>query len=139
MFIFLVHEDESDDADMEKIKLFSNHVAFCDGSKCHDSLRVPVYVADAIDPNIVQKPCYPKELVYADNVDRSMEEIRAQLYFERYCCKEKESLDVCVYLKKIYLIFIITHYLIISISLIAYAHDNYRIQFFMQKSTTFGK
>ncbi|GAB1864553.1 Mitotic checkpoint serine/threonine-protein kinase BUB1 [Camponotus japonicus] len=80
---FKIHEDESDDADMEKIKLFSNHVAFCDGSKCHDSLRVPVYVADAIDPNIVQKPCYPKELVYADNVDRSMEEIRAQLYFER--------------------------------------------------------
>ncbi|KAM0732868.1 Mitotic checkpoint serine/threonine-protein kinase BUB1 [Formica fusca] len=80
---FKIHEDQSDDADMEKIKLFPNHVAFCDGSKCHDSLRVPVYVADAIDPNIVQKPHYPKELVYADNVDRSMEEIRAQLYFER--------------------------------------------------------
>lgn len=89
-FTFLVHEDQSDDADMEKIKLFPNHVAFCDGSKCHDSLRVPVYVADAIDPNIVQKPHYPKELVYADNVDRSMEEIRAQLYFERYYRKKKK-------------------------------------------------
>lgn len=43
-----------------------------------------MYVADPIDPNIVQKPHYPKELVYANNTDRSMEEIRAQLYLERY-------------------------------------------------------
>lgn len=69
---------------MEKIKLFPNHVRFFDGSKCHDCLRVPVYVAEPIDPNTVQKPHYPKELVYANNVDRSMEEIRAQLYLERY-------------------------------------------------------
>lgn len=69
---------------MEKVKLFPNHVTFFDGSKCHDCLRVPVYVADPIDPNIVQKPHYPKELIYADNIDRSMEEIRAQLYLERY-------------------------------------------------------
>ncbi|XP_072752100.1 uncharacterized protein [Anoplolepis gracilipes] len=80
---FKIHEDQSEDVDMEKIKLFPNHIAFCDGSKCHDDIRVPVYVADIVDPNIVQKQHYPKELVYADNVDRSMEEIRAQLYFER--------------------------------------------------------
>lgn len=111
LFTFLVHEDQSDDADMEKIKLFPNHVAFCDGSKCHDSLRVPVYVADPIDPNIVQKPHYPKELVYADNVDCSMEEIRAQLYFERYCCKKKKIklLGVCIYLMKIYTIIILSY------------------------------
>jgi len=78
---------------MEKVKLFPNHVSFCDGSRCHDSLRVPVYVADPINPNIVQKPYYPKELVYADNADRSMEEIRAQLYLERYVllCKANEK------------------------------------------------
>ncbi|XP_011057313.1 PREDICTED: uncharacterized protein LOC105147766 isoform X2 [Acromyrmex echinatior] len=80
---FKIHEDQNDDSNMEKIKLFPNHVRFFDGSKYHDCLRVPVYVAEPIDSNIVQKPHYPKELVYADNVDRSMEEIRAQLYLER--------------------------------------------------------
>ncbi|KAL0113098.1 hypothetical protein PUN28_012366 [Cardiocondyla obscurior] len=79
---FKIHEDQSDDPDMDKIKLFPNHVPFFDGSK-YDGLRVPVYVADSIDPNIVQKPHYPKELVYAENTDRSMEEIRAQLYLGR--------------------------------------------------------
>lgn len=83
-YLLLVHEDQNDDNNMEKIKLFPNHVPFFDGSKYDDGLRVPVYVADPIDPNIVQKPYYPKELVYADNADRSMEEIRAQLYLERY-------------------------------------------------------
>jgi len=83
-FFVLVHEDQDDGSDMEKIKLFPNHVSFSDGSRCHDSLRVPVYVADPINSNIVQKPHYPKKLVYADNVDRSMEEIRAQLYLKRY-------------------------------------------------------
>lgn len=81
-YLLSVHEDQSDD--MEKIKLFPNHIPFFDGSKYHDCLRVPVYVAEPIDPNIVQKPHYPKELVYADDADRSMEEIRAQLYLERY-------------------------------------------------------
>ncbi|XP_018374044.1 PREDICTED: uncharacterized protein LOC108768192 isoform X2 [Trachymyrmex cornetzi] len=80
---FKIHEDQNDDSNMEKIKLFPNHIRFFDGSKYHDCLRVPVYVAEPIDSNIVQKPHYPKELVYADNVDRSMEEIRAQLYLER--------------------------------------------------------
>jgi len=69
---------------MEKVRLFSNHIAFFDGSKDLDCLRVPVYVADPIDSNIIRKPHYPKELVYVDNIDRSMEEIRAQLYLERY-------------------------------------------------------
>lgn len=69
---------------MEKLKLFPNHVPFFDGSKYPECLRVPVYVPDPIDPNIVQKPHYPKELVYADNIDRSMEEIRAQHYLGRY-------------------------------------------------------
>lgn len=87
--LFPVHEDQSDDFDMEKVKLFPNHVAFCDGTKCHDNTRVPVYVPDVVDSNIVQKQHYPKELVYADNVDRSMEEIRAQLYFERYLSFKK--------------------------------------------------
>jgi len=83
-YLISVHEDQNDDSNMEKVKLFPNHVTFFDGSKYHDCLRVPVYVAESIDPNIVQKPHYPKELVYADNADRSMEEIRAQLYLERY-------------------------------------------------------
>lgn len=93
-----VHEDQDDDCDMEKIKLFPNHVPFFDGSRFHDSLRVPVYVADPINPNIVQKPHYPKELVYADNVDRSMEEIRAQLYLERYVtsCKDTSKKITCL-------------------------------------------
>lgn len=87
-----VHEDQDDDGDMEKIKLFPNHVSFCDGSRCHDSLRIPPYVADPINPNIVQKPHYPKELVYADDSDRSMEEIRAQLYLKRYVlCKDNKK------------------------------------------------
>ncbi|XP_032685790.1 uncharacterized protein LOC116850978 [Odontomachus brunneus] len=80
---FKVHEDQNDECDMEKLKLFPNHVPFADGSKDHDCLRVPVYVPDPIYSNIVQKAYYPKELVYADNVDRSMEEIRAQLYLQR--------------------------------------------------------
>lgn len=73
---------------MEKLKLFPNHIPFVDGSKDHDCLRIPVYVPDPIYSNIVQNVHYPKEQVYADNVDRSMEEIRAQLYLQRYvlCC-----------------------------------------------------
>ncbi|XP_077258872.1 uncharacterized protein LOC143895515 [Temnothorax americanus] len=96
---FKIHEDQNDDSNMEKIKLFPNHVPFFDGSKYHDCLRVPVYVADPIDSNIVQKPHYPKELVYANNVDRSMEEIRAQLYLERraqFLEKQHEMPMVCL-------------------------------------------
>lgn len=69
---------------MEKLKLFPNHTPFFDGSKYAECSRVPVYVVDISNSNIIQKPHYPKELVYADNIDRSMEEIRAQLYLERY-------------------------------------------------------
>lgn len=83
-FFSSVHEDQNDECEMEKLKLFPNHVPFADGSKDHDCLRIPVYVPDPIYSNIVQKTHYPKELVYADNVDRSMEEIRAQLYLQRY-------------------------------------------------------
>lgn len=97
-YLFSVHEDQNDDSDMEKIKLFPNHVTFFDGSKYHDCLRVPVYVADPIDPNIVQKPHYPKELVYADNSDRSMEEIRAQLYLERYYAFAKYNKNIIWYI-----------------------------------------
>ncbi|EZA52227.1 Mitotic checkpoint serine/threonine-protein kinase BUB1 [Ooceraea biroi] len=88
---FKIHEDQSDQCDMEKVRLFPNHVAFFDGSKDLDCLRVPVYVADPIDSNIVRKPHYPKELVYVDNVDRSMEEIRAQLYLERRAAQLLEN------------------------------------------------
>lgn len=80
----LVHEDQNDESDTEKLKLFPNHVPFADGSKDHHGLGIPVYVPDPVYSNIVQKAHYPKELVYADNVDRSMEEIRAQLYLQRY-------------------------------------------------------
>lgn len=94
---------------MEKIKLFPNHIYFYDGSKCHNVI-VPVYVADSkIDPNNVKKHTifqthYPKELVYADNADRSMEEIRAQLYFERYYifCKHENYL---IYIYTVKLLF----------------------------------
>jgi len=40
-YLILVHEDQND-SNMEKVKLFPNHVTFFDGSKYHDCLRVPV-------------------------------------------------------------------------------------------------
>lgn len=69
---------------MDKLRLFPNHASFFDGSKYSEFTAVPIYVPDPVDPNIVQKLHYPKELVYADNIDRSMEEIKASLYLERY-------------------------------------------------------
>lgn len=80
---FKVHEDQPDDSSLEKVKLFPNHTPFYDGSKYEEYPKVPVFVADPPNPNVILKPHYPKELVYASNIDRSMEEIRAQQYFER--------------------------------------------------------
>lgn len=79
-----VHEDQPDDFSLEKVKLFPNHTPFYDGSKYEEYPKVPVYVSDPPNSNVILKPHYPKELVYANNIDRSMEEIRAQQYLERY-------------------------------------------------------
>ncbi|XP_043483980.1 uncharacterized protein LOC122512290 isoform X2 [Leptopilina heterotoma] len=81
---FKVHEDQpDDDFSLEKVKLFPNHTPFYDGSKYEEYPKVPVYVSDPPNSNVILKPHYPKELVYANNIDRSMEEIRAQQYLER--------------------------------------------------------
>ncbi|XP_012270079.1 uncharacterized protein LOC105694202 isoform X2 [Orussus abietinus] len=81
---FKVHEDDVDDQNsMERLRLFPNHTSFFDGSKYHDHLIVPVYVPDPPNPHIIMKVHYPKDLVYTNNVDRSMEEIKAQFYLER--------------------------------------------------------
>ncbi|XP_066588333.1 probable inactive serine/threonine-protein kinase bub1 [Prorops nasuta] len=86
---FKVHEDQSDNFDMDKIRLFPNHVPYFDGSKYKEHAMVSIFVPDAPNPNIIMKPHYPKELVYANNEDRSMEEIKALLYME----KRKRQLD----------------------------------------------
>ena len=80
---FLVHED-TDVIDMEKPRLFPNHVPFFDDSKYYDEyMQVPVFVPDVPNPNITSKPHYPKDLVYANNMDLSMEQIRAQRYYSK--------------------------------------------------------
>ncbi|CAK9799760.1 Mitotic checkpoint serine/threonine-protein kinase BUB1 [Anthophora plagiata] len=87
---FKVHEDQPDEFDAEKLRLFPNHTYFFDGSKCLKHLIVPVFVPDLPDSNIILKPHYPKELVYANDMDQSMEELRAQLYLQRTQTLEKE-------------------------------------------------
>lgn len=79
----LVHEDQPDDFDANNLRLFPNHTYFFDGSKYPEHLTVPVFVPDPPNPNIILRPHYPKELVYANNMDQSMEEVRAQLYLQR--------------------------------------------------------
>ncbi|CAB0039818.1 unnamed protein product [Trichogramma brassicae] len=77
-----IHED-NEIQDMEKLRLYPNHVVFFDGRKYYDQyMQVPVYVPDVPNPNIVSKPHYPKDLVYANNVDLSLEQIRAQKYLQ---------------------------------------------------------
>ncbi|CAL7946506.1 unnamed protein product [Xylocopa violacea] len=90
---FKVHEDQPDDFNAEKLRLFPNHTYFFDGSKYLEHSTVPVYVPDPPNPNITLKPHYPKELVYANDMDRSMEEIKAQLYLQR-AQSFKKKLDV---------------------------------------------
>ncbi|XP_046620322.1 uncharacterized protein LOC124305212 [Neodiprion virginianus] len=80
---FKVHEDHPSENDMDKLRLFPNHTPFFDGSKYHEHLHVPVFVPDPPSSEIIRKVHYPKDLVYADNVDLSMEEIRAQKYMKR--------------------------------------------------------
>ncbi|XP_033186447.1 uncharacterized protein LOC117155012 [Bombus vancouverensis nearcticus] len=80
---FKVHEDQPDDFDANNLRLFPNHTYFFDGSKYPEHLTVPVFVPDPPNPNIILRPHYPKELVYANNMDQSMEEVRAQLYLQR--------------------------------------------------------
>ncbi|XP_043663490.1 uncharacterized protein LOC122626937 isoform X2 [Vespula pensylvanica] len=77
---FKVHEDEVDDNDMQKVRLFPNHISFFDGSKYPEHMMIPVCVQDRPNPNVILKPHYPKQIVYANNMDISMEEIRAQRY-----------------------------------------------------------
>lgn len=83
LFKITVHEDQPEDFDTGKVRLFPNHTYFFDGSKYTEYLTVPVFVPDAPNPNIVLRPHYPKDLVYANNMDLSMEEIRAQRYLQR--------------------------------------------------------
>lgn len=80
---FKVHEDQPEDFNTNNLRLFSNHIYFFDGSKYPEHLTVPVFVPDPPNLNIILRPHYPKELVYANNMDQSMEEIRAQLYLQR--------------------------------------------------------
>ncbi|XP_024943034.1 uncharacterized protein LOC107269786 isoform X2 [Cephus cinctus] len=81
---FKVHEDQIDNnSDSDKLRLFSNHTSFFDGSKYSEHLIIPVFVPDPPNPSVIRKVHYPKELVYANNMDRSMEEIKAQAYLER--------------------------------------------------------
>lgn len=49
---------------------------------------IPVYVPETAVTGFTTKPHYPKELVYTNNSDRSMEEIRAERYLERYVYAE---------------------------------------------------
>ncbi|XP_017754216.1 PREDICTED: uncharacterized protein LOC108546562 isoform X2 [Eufriesea mexicana] len=86
---FKVHEDQPDDFDTNNLRLFPNHTYFFDGSKYPEYLTVPVFVPDPPNPNIILRPHYPKELVYANNMDQSMEEVRAQLYLQRAQTLEK--------------------------------------------------
>lgn len=79
-FKCLVHED-TDEINIDKLKLFPNHIAFYDDSK-YDDCVVPVFVPDVPNQNIILKPQYPKDLVYANNEDRSLEQIKAQKYLE---------------------------------------------------------
>lgn len=69
-----------DDNDMQKIRLFPNHTSFFDGSKYPEHMMIPVCVQDRPNANVILKPHYPKQIVYANNMDISMEEIRAQRY-----------------------------------------------------------
>lgn len=69
---------------MEKLRLFPNHVSFFDDSKYEEHYTVPVFVPDVPNPNVIFKPHYPKDLVYANNVDLSLEQIKAQKYLQRY-------------------------------------------------------
>lgn len=80
--IVLVHED-TEVIDVEKLKLFPNHVSYFDDSKYDKQFEVPVFVPDVPNPNIVLKPHYPKDLVYTNNDDKSMEQIRAERYIQR--------------------------------------------------------
>ncbi|XP_054006125.1 uncharacterized protein LOC128891020 [Hylaeus anthracinus] len=93
---FKVHEDQPDDYNADKVRLFPNHTFFFDDSKYPGCLTVPVFVPDAPNPNIILKPYYPKDLVYANNMDLSMEEIRAQRYSQRAQVLEKshETQDI---------------------------------------------
>ncbi|KAK2582113.1 hypothetical protein KPH14_004485 [Odynerus spinipes] len=77
---FKVHEDQADDNDFEKVRLFPSHTPFFDGSKYPEHMMIPVYVPDRPNPNVILKPHYPKDIVYANNMDLSLEEIRAQRY-----------------------------------------------------------
>lgn len=87
---FKVHEDQPDDFDANNLRLFPNHTYFFDGSKYPEHLTVPVFVPDPPNPNIILRPHYPKELVYANNMDQSMEEVRAQVYLQRAQTLEKK-------------------------------------------------
>ncbi|XP_063995335.1 uncharacterized protein LOC135172851 [Diachasmimorpha longicaudata] len=86
---FKIHEDRADgNFDMEKLHLYPNHVTFFDGSNYPEHKTVPVFVPEQPSA-IVTKTFYPKDLVYANNMDRSMEEIRAERYFKQRRMHEK--------------------------------------------------
>ncbi|KAK0081319.1 hypothetical protein PV325_012391 [Microctonus aethiopoides] len=77
---FKVHEDGTDDNfENDKLRLFPNHVRSFDGSRYPEHMNVPVFIPEAVSATMT-KAHYPKDLVYANNGDRSMEEIRAERY-----------------------------------------------------------
>lgn len=69
---------------MEHVRLFANHTPFFDGSNYPEHAPIPVFVPETASSGFSLKPHYPKELVYLNNADRSMEEIRAERYLQRY-------------------------------------------------------
>ncbi|XP_034939383.1 uncharacterized protein BubR1 [Chelonus insularis] len=91
---FKIHEDGIDDNfDFERLRLFPNHTPFFDGSKYPEHMAVPVFVPDAPSA-VITKPRYPKDLVYANNIDKSMEEIRAERYLnEIRNCENNVRID----------------------------------------------
>ncbi|XP_011300124.1 uncharacterized protein, partial [Fopius arisanus] len=86
---FKIHEDRVDDNfDTEKLHLYPNHVTFFDGRNYPEHKTVPVFVPEQPSA-MITKTFYPKDLVYANNMDRSMEEIRAERYFKQRRIQEK--------------------------------------------------
>lgn len=82
--LITVHEDQIDDKECLRVRLPPNHVKFADASREYDSIPVPVFVPVAPNPTVAQEVHYPKDIVYADLADISLEEIKAQQYFEKY-------------------------------------------------------
>lgn len=83
MNFFSVHED-SDSFDYENLRLFPNHITFWDDSKYDENYVVPIFVEDVPNSSVILKPRYPKDLVYANNQDFSLEQIKARKYLQQW-------------------------------------------------------